>query len=347
MSEIEASLPLVTVAVLSWNRLAYLRATLESARACIRYPRLEWWVVDNESEEPGLRDYLEGCGWLDRVVRCRQSHGDAMNQVVAECGGRYLLLWPEDVQFVARGAWLEGLVRLLDARPLVGSVVLDAQRRSTLERELRPPLRERLARLRADVRRYGRAARRSRRLRCGEVEVVTCGAARPGICGSGIPSLTRTEIWRSLGPWKTSSGPSALMDSSLGAEDDMVMRFGRTGWPLQSAFLVKPVAADILTDPTGCKAKVRRGRRYGVYFPPPVPPYYYELLDWNILPPARDELPLSFAEIVKPRGFLYARDAQGERLKSAINTEVEFDCSRFGQGDPGWHDVPGSMRADP
>jgi hypothetical protein len=48
--------PRVTLGLLSWNRLHYLRATLESARRCIQYPNLEWIVVDNESNEPGLRE---------------------------------------------------------------------------------------------------------------------------------------------------------------------------------------------------------------------------------------------------------------------------------------------------
>jgi hypothetical protein len=40
--------PRVTFGLLSWNRLHYLRATLESARRCLQYPNLEWIVVDNE-----------------------------------------------------------------------------------------------------------------------------------------------------------------------------------------------------------------------------------------------------------------------------------------------------------
>ena len=50
--------PSVTVAFLSWNRLHYLRATLESARRCMRGAENEWIVRDNDSEEPGLAEYL-------------------------------------------------------------------------------------------------------------------------------------------------------------------------------------------------------------------------------------------------------------------------------------------------
>ncbi len=74
--------PRVTLGLLSWNRLHYLRATVESARRCIQYPNLEWIVVDNESTEPGLREYLEGCDWIDRLICKRQSHAEAMNQIM-------------------------------------------------------------------------------------------------------------------------------------------------------------------------------------------------------------------------------------------------------------------------
>ena len=53
------SLPLVTVGVVSYNRLHYLRALIASARRCIDYPALQWILVDGASVEPGLREYLE------------------------------------------------------------------------------------------------------------------------------------------------------------------------------------------------------------------------------------------------------------------------------------------------
>ena len=94
--------PLVTIGVLSWNRFHYLRATIESARRCIQYPNIEWIVSDNESEEPGLREYLESLNWIDHKIFKRQTHADAMNQIVAMAKGEYLILWPEDIQFTVR-----------------------------------------------------------------------------------------------------------------------------------------------------------------------------------------------------------------------------------------------------
>ena len=105
----------VTVAILSWNRLHYLRATLESAKRCIHGEQIEWIVSDNASEEPGLTDYLADCNWITHRWSKKQTHAEAMNEIVARAAGRYLLLWPEDMQFVVEGDWLRRLLDTLDA----------------------------------------------------------------------------------------------------------------------------------------------------------------------------------------------------------------------------------------
>lgn len=77
-----AGAPLVTIGVVSYNRLHYLRALLESARTCVVYPNLQWIVVDGNSVEPGLRDYVESLEFLDRAVFVDCSHAEAMNLIV-------------------------------------------------------------------------------------------------------------------------------------------------------------------------------------------------------------------------------------------------------------------------
>jgi hypothetical protein len=113
-----------------------------------------------------------------------------------------------------------------------------------------------------------------------------------------------------------------LIDSSLGAEDDMVARFKESRRPLQLGILYKPVAADIINDSTGCKAKVRKGIRYGEYWPPPEGPYYYALREWEDLPDSPDGMPLPFTEVAQPLGWTLPLGPDGERLKTSINTEV-------------------------
>lgn len=323
--------PLVTIAILSWNRLHYLKATLESARTCIQYPNIQWIVSDNESEEPGLRGYLDSCDWVQHRLYKKQTHAAAMNQIVDMAQGEYLIIWPEDVQFTVKGDWLADLTEILDEHRFIGSIGLDFQRKRTLQERFETPWHRDRNGVFTEFKRMGFQFRNRHIIASSRgLKVRTCGWTMPGICGSGIPSLARTEVWRKLGPWKTTrTNDPNLIDSSLGAEDDMVARFFARGEPLQMGYLVKPVAADILTDPTGCKAKVRGNRRYGVYFPPPEGVYYYKIREAGEIADPPSDIPISFMEGVEPLGFTIPTDATGERLKSSINSSIVSDiCPR-------------------
>ena len=312
--------PKVTLAFLSWNRLHYLRATLESARECIRYPDLEWIVSDNGSEEPGLRDYIESCGWISNKWYRVQTHAEAMNEIVARASGDYILLWPEDVQFVVRGDWLAGIVSAMEANPWIGSTGLNFLRRKTYRRLLAPPGPGDAVAVLAELRRRGWNFRSPKTLPGG---LRTAGWRLPGVVCSGIPSLTRRSCWEKLGPWKTKSGGGDnIVDSSLGAEDDMIERFQNSGFHWQQAMLMKPVAADIINDDTGCKAKVRGGVRYGIYTPPAEGPFYYEIRDEEDLPDDEEGYPLNFENHVRPVGFLLPLDSGGNLLKASFNDSV-------------------------
>lgn len=319
------SVPRVTIAILSWNRLHYLRATVESARRCIRYPDLEWMLSDNESVEPGLREYAEQLDWIGHKWFKTQTHAEAMNEIVRRATGKYLLLWPEDMQFVTEGSWMEHLIAGLEENPWIGSVGLNFLRRKTLRRLLGPPRWNEWASLGGELRRRARRFRIPRTLRA-PLAMKTLGWRLPGVVGSGIPSLTRTDYWRTLGPWRVSDPvQSNIVDSSLGAEDDMIRRFQNSGFSWQQATLMKPVAADIINDETGCKAKIRRGRRYGRYTPPEEGCFYYEIRPEDALPPDEDGYPLSFEKTVRPIGFKLPCDPHGDMLKSAINTTIVSD----------------------
>jgi hypothetical protein len=201
-------------------------------------------------------------------------------------------------------------------------------RRSTIREVFEPALSRYWRQWLEELRRYGHRFRRSRVLRSRSgYPVRTFGWRKPGVCGSGIPSLTRTEVWRRLGPWVAArpDDPS-LVDSSLGAEEDMVLRFYRARWPLQGAIPLVPVAADIITDPTGCKAKVRGRYRYGVYMPPPDGTFYYRIREAHELRAPADELPVDFTTAVEPLGFRLPLDANGDRRKFAFNDSVVHDA---------------------
>lgn len=326
--------PKITIAILSWNRFHYLKATLESARECIQYPNIEWIVSDNNSTEPGLREYIEGLEWIDHKIFMTQSHPEAMNEMVDLSSGKYILIWPEDVQFTVRGDWMKDIVEILEANDLVGSMCLDYMRKVTIDNVFKTGISVNRRKFADELFAFGLHFRRRKLLTSSRgYKVLTFGWKKSGICGSGIPSLTRTDIWKKLGPWRElgSREQVGLVDSSLGAEADMVNRFYQSKMPLQGAIPLIPVAADIITDPSGCKAKVRGKYRYGVYMPPVVGNYYYKITDLEDLQGYRGKFPLNFTDAVQPIGYSIPLDENGDRKKSDINTTVVYDLENLKQ----------------
>jgi hypothetical protein len=179
------------------------------------------------------------------------------------------------------------------------------------------------------VRRFGWQKRRRQRkiTSSGGFSLWTYGALGDGVVGSGIPSLTRTSIWRELGAWRVAKPDARLLDSSLGAEDDMIERVRERCIRLQLALPQVPLAADIINDEIGCKAKVRKGIRYGNYTPPPGGgELYYEIRSYEErFAVSRQDRPLSFSECVVPIGFEIPTDGMGDRLKESFNAQPCFE----------------------
>ena len=310
--------PLVTVGIVSYNRLQYLRALINSARRCIDYPALQWIVVDGASVEPGLRTYLESLDFLDSLVVRECTHAEAMNEIVDRARGEFLLMLPEDVQFIRRGPWLRDMVEIA-RRPEVGHVQFDAQRRKTLRRHFL----ERPRRVRGHPVPVLRA--RPRRLRASSgAEFIGYGDARDPVGAAGIVTFVRTEIRRSLGPWRENRALTTMQDSGLGAEADMIDRARRAGLELEAFLMRIPAAADIVTDPRGTKARVRFGnRRYGQYAPPADDLYYRIWDEAEVARFAELEPAPGFEEIVEPIGFELPLDERGDLLKTNVIADGE------------------------
>jgi glycosyltransferase involved in cell wall biosynthesis len=313
------SAPLVTIGIVSYNRLHYLRALLESARECVRTPSVQWIVVDGNSVEPGLREYVEGCDFVQHKVFAECTHAEAMNRILELADGECLMILPEDVQFVVRGNWLEDMVEFVREHRGVGQVQFDAQRRKTLRRhftESRVRLRGRRLPLR----------RRARKLVTSSGQVfLGYGSEREPIGGAGIVTFCRTEVRRRMGRWRTAPAQAALEDSSLGAEADMIRRYRDSGLHLEAFLMRFPVVADIVTDPRGTKARIRRGnRRYGLYRPPPEGDLYYRIWDESELDRFDHLAPApGFEDFVEPLGFELPLDEHGDLLKVSVINETE------------------------
>lgn len=309
-----SSPPLVTIGILSYNRLRYLRVLVDSARECIRYPNVQWVLVDGASVEPGLREYVEGLDFLDELVVEPCTHAEALNRVLELARGDYLMILPEDVQFIVRGGWLADLVELVGTEPGVGHVCFDVQRRGTIHRNF---VATSLPFVRRRFRRYRTESGR---------EFLGYGDRRDGVNGAGIMSFCRTEIWRTLGPWRTTEELAVSNDSSLGGERDMELRYQRSGLELEAVMMRYPVAADVVTDPRGTKARVRAGnRRYGRYAPPPDGRFYYRVWDDSELDErfARFQPAPGFEDYVEPLGFALPLDSEGNLLKVSVIDEQE------------------------
>ncbi|MFN8400369.1 MAG: glycosyltransferase family A protein [Anaerolineales bacterium] len=318
------NMPLLTIGVLSWNRLHYLRATLESAHRCIKYPNIQWIVVDNCSTEVGLTDYLKSLSWVDDLVFMESDHITAMNEIIRRARGEVVLIWPDDMQFIVEGDWMVDCVEILMKNPSLGSMSISGLRRLTLRdiwgKKL-PTLKD-IRIILNEIKRFGPNFRFQKRIESSRgFPVLTYGWKEDGIVGSGIPTLSRIDVWKTLGPWKAKPD-SNINDSSQGGETEMLERWLHSRIPWQRSLTVLPLSADILTDSTGTKAKVRGKKRYGAYMPP-MQDYYYQIYRQDEKEEVlKRPLPASFEDFVKPVGFKLPLDENGDLLKTGINLTV-------------------------
>ena len=317
-------LPLLTIGILSWNRLHYLRATLESAHRCIQYPNIQWIVVDNCSTEPGLAEYLKSLSWVNELIFLKSDHVTAMNEIISRTKGEILLLWPDDMQFIVEGDWMVDCVEVLLQNKWIGSMGLNCLRRSTIQRIWgnQPVSLKSLKAVWKEIKHYGVNFRFQKQIYSSRnAAFYTYGWKEDGIIGAGITSLSRIDVWKTLGPWRAHTDGN-LIDSSRGGETEMLDRWHQMKIPWQRVLPALSVSADIITDPTGTKAKVRKNVRYGIYEPSKGGSYYQIYEQQKILDSFALSLPTAFEDFVKPIGFDLPVDQNGNLLKNSINTEI-------------------------
>ena len=103
----------------------------------------------------------------------------------------------------------------------------------------------------------------------------------------------------------------------------MIARWRSARIPYQRALPILPVSADILTDDTGTKAKIRGNRRYGVYNPPNKDEFYYRIYKQEeVADRLTNEMPVAFEDIVQSIGYDLPMDDQGNLIKGSLNTSV-------------------------
>jgi glycosyltransferase involved in cell wall biosynthesis len=111
----EPQWPLISVCIVSFNRLEYLRETLDTFRQCCTYPHLEYILTDNGSE-PEVVEYIDSLNFLDHKIMNEKNmgHGHAMNQARRIAKGEYFFNLENDFSFFYRSDWLERGVRLIE-----------------------------------------------------------------------------------------------------------------------------------------------------------------------------------------------------------------------------------------
>jgi glycosyltransferase involved in cell wall biosynthesis len=118
--------PLVSIVVLVKDQVAALQRCVESLIAKTGYRRYELLIVDNHSDNPDTRVWLDAMGQLDssRIRVLRQSASDGLvnlyNAAVANAQGDYLLML-NPYAVITHHDWLDELL-LQAQRPEVGMV---------------------------------------------------------------------------------------------------------------------------------------------------------------------------------------------------------------------------------
>lgn len=321
--------PLLSVGIISFNRLLYLKATLESARQCIKYPNIQWIVIDGNSKEPGLQDYLKSKIWIDELHILDCTHVEAMNKIVELSKGDFILIWPDDVQFIVEGDWMQDVLEIMQKNPFLTSVAFSPLRIPTIKAYFTLKMLKKWKLFVKDVLKFGLRFRKPKILTSSRgFKIITFGWKISGIIGSGIAALQRKDTILSLGKWKSAgkSDESRLVDSSLGGEEYMLMLWEKSKLKTQIGHTVLPVAADIINDEVGSKAKVRSGKRYGNYTPPVTGNYFYEIYSQDkVYSKSKKKKLISFEEFVKPNGFDLPLDENGYLKKISINENIIND----------------------
>ncbi len=114
--------PLVSIVIPTRDRVALLRACIDSIRACTDYPTYEFVIVDNDSQDPEARAYLDTLAQQDaaRIVSYPHpfNYAAQCNLGVRAARGTMIALVNNDIE-ATTDSWLRELVSLA-ARPQTG-----------------------------------------------------------------------------------------------------------------------------------------------------------------------------------------------------------------------------------
>jgi len=104
-------LPIVSVIILNWNKLDYLKQCIENAVKNTDYPDYEIIIWDNASTEAGTKEYLSSLSHKVIISPVNLGFAKGNNEAVKHATGEYLLLLNNDT--IPKRDWLTPMVRLM------------------------------------------------------------------------------------------------------------------------------------------------------------------------------------------------------------------------------------------
>lgn len=309
--------PKLTVGVVSCNRKFYLKALINSLKKTIDQD-INLIVVDNASNEPGLRDFLKNEKFINKLILNENrnpsiEHINALNQIVENVETEFLLILSDDIQFVRKN-WIKESLFVLNKYPEIDSVSLSALRRLTLKNIFEFNIQHIINILRDIF--FRKKIRFQKKFYSINEKFISFGYMREPIDGVGMLTICRTNLWKKLYPWKNNIFDKIeLKDSSGGGEYYMIKKARRQNINGHMITSNIPVIATIITDRIGFNAKVRNNFRYGNYFAAKDDLYYY--INDNFF--NNKFIPLSLEEFIIPNNFTLPVDKLGNLIKGSIN----------------------------
>jgi glycosyltransferase involved in cell wall biosynthesis len=300
----------VAFGIVSCNRLFYLKSCLESLLDTTRdFSDKEVVVVDNASVEAGTAEYLESIEKRGmRVIRVEHrdppnEYARGLNTITAATDSEYLCLLQGDMQFVLPG-WLRDMLDFYSMNDdVVGSIMLDAQRKTTHASH--------------DIRAFPEDRQpRSFRNR------FFADLSRDPISPAADVMFKRSILEKVL-PW---SERNLNHEGGMDSENEMryrvrgMLKEGRLS-PYVMALSAVPQAVAIYTDPRGTQGRVRGNKRFGRYWQAKDPDgwKYYDYIE-----EADCDLryPQSIETVARPIGFEKYLGSDGVWLKNPIRPET-------------------------
>jgi len=299
---------LATFGIVNCNRLHYAKSQIKSLILSLGADaqKCELIFIDNASVEEGTPNFLNELNSatdfkrttiIQRAARDHKNEFAAgLNSIIELAQADIIIPLQGDAQFV-RHNWLQD-VALAAQRSDCGCVIIDAQRRSTLDK----------------ARTFQALIQIS--------DSLFVDLSRPPIAGAADVAY-KASVIRKYYPWSVANDAH---EGGSDSETKMLKKINEdpAASSLACYILANPAMLTIQTDSRGTNARVRENRRYGKYFPAPKNDLYYAMNDLlsasqNMLTPFSAE---TVSDVHPSVEWTVSRAHDGSWLKNPIKPDL-------------------------